>query len=519
MGPVDEDHLHGRWIGYDPETGLPGWQETPYPDSASESVDMKKSAHVGNSFNLKRCEALPLNRPVNETRSPKCQEKAWPIQESWPATSVIFIFYNEPLCSLFRSIHSILNRSPPRLLHEIVLVDDGSPGKWLGEPLESYMRLLPAKVKLVRLPKRSGLMVAKTRGAMEASGETLTFLDSHVEAQKGWLEPLMSRISEDPKRVVMPVIDFIDADHFGMTGHGIDVLGFDWGLGHAGFTRVWDKMDTLPVASPIMAGGLFSIRRDAFFALGGYDLEMRQWGGEEFDISFRIWLCGYTLECHPCSHVGHIFRSGAYWQGGAYPVDPSNVVVNKMRVAEVWMDEYKSVVGKSLVPNRDLGSLELMRKVKEELKCKPFRWYVEHVYPELFDPLSSRQVWMKGGFANKQLGGLLALPHAKDGTEITWRANNGGTPASDAQLWIVTTMNEIRSVSGLFSYCMDTGNQPNGELVVWKCHNGGGNQRISFNPQTGAITDLGNRCLSLIDSKPRFTACHPNSPDQQWQLQ
>ncbi|KAG8547065.1 hypothetical protein GDO81_029213 [Engystomops pustulosus] len=83
-----------------------------------------------------------------------------------------------------------------------------------------------------------------------------------------------------------------------------------------------------------MAGGIFSVNKKYFAYLGSYDAGMSEWGGENIEFSFRIWQCGGTIEVHPCSHVGHVYPR-------LPPYTRSKAVVNSVRAAEVWMDEYK----------------------------------------------------------------------------------------------------------------------------------------------------------------------------------
>lgn len=67
-----------------------------------------------------------------------------------------------------------------------------------------------------------------------ANGEVLTFLDSHCEATKGWIEPLLQRIKQNRKNVVCPVIEVIDAVDFSYKGSKLksvtQVGSFTWDL-------------------------------------------------------------------------------------------------------------------------------------------------------------------------------------------------------------------------------------------------------------------------------------------------
>jgi polypeptide N-acetylgalactosaminyltransferase len=347
-------------------------------------------------------------------------------------------------------------------------------------------------------------MVARTEGALIATGDTLTFLDSHIECNLGWAEPLMARIKQDKKHVVMPIIDSIDPDSFVYRGGGVKLLGFTWTLGQdhsINNKRPYDPVN--PMESPVMAGGLFAMDRQVFYDLGTYDQEMRIYGGEEMEIGFRIWQCGYTLECVPCSRIGHIFRTAQYWKGQVYTVPFHEITRNKLRAAAVWMDEFNDIVVDSspaLPVKNPVGDISDRVAIRQTcLNGGPshnFSWLLDNVYPELFVPSPDRLLF-KGELkldgqtkcvdsgVNTADGGVIGLYpcHGLKGTQDFMMTK------PNRNLEVKRRLHEIRFGTDT-SKCFDASQGiANGRGITrQKCHGAGGNQGWWWIPTATVLT-------------------------------
>ncbi|XP_053324254.1 polypeptide N-acetylgalactosaminyltransferase 4 [Spea bombifrons] len=521
-----EDMSRSVYIKPPPDPNSPGeWGKAARLQLNPTETKLQDESIEKYAINIFVSDKISLHRHIQDNRMYECKSKTFNYRKL-PTTSVIIAFYNEAMSTLLRTIHSVLETSPSVLLKEIILVDDFSDKVYLKSQLETYISSLQ-RVRLIRTNKREGLVRARLIGATYAIGDVLTFLDCHCECVSGWLEPLLQRIAENETAIVCPVIDTIDWNSFEFymqTGEPM-IGGFDWRL-----TFQWHavpekerkrrKSRIDPIRSPTMAGGLFAVSKKYFEYLGTYDMGMEVWGGENLELSFRVWQCGGSLEIDPCSHVGHVFPKKA-------PYARPNFLQNTARAAEVWMDGYKEHFYNRNPPARKerYGDISERKVLREKLQCESFDWYLKNVFPDLHVP-EDRPGWhgaiRSTGISSECLD-YNAPDHNPTGAHLSLFGCHG---QGGNQFFEYTTNKEIRfnSVTEICAEVPDhqtyigmrhcpKDNDPIPENIIWEFRNDG----TIYHPHSGT-------CLSSYRTPEgrgdvQMKACNTLDKNQQWKFE
>uniref|UniRef100_A0A914EGR8 Ricin B lectin domain-containing protein n=1 Tax=Acrobeloides nanus TaxID=290746 RepID=A0A914EGR8_9BILA len=342
------------------------------------------------------------------------------------------------------------------------------------------------------------------------------------------LEPILQRIKDERTAVVCPVIDSISDSNIQYMGGGVGGVGTFWWSLHY-------KMDGMPqsekirrknpeidyVRSPTMAGGLFAANREYFFEVGAYDPGMDIWGGENLEISFRVWMCGGSIEILPCSHVGHIFRAGHPYnmtgRGGNLDVHGTN----SKRLAEVWMDEYKRLfyVHRMGLKDMDVGDLTERKEIRKRLNCKSFKWFLENVIPDKFIP--DENVKAYGLVRNN--GETLCL-------DTLQRLENKGTVilgvfscqlgGSSSQMFSWSNDDQLRRETTCVD--IDPRPQPNGKHKVLLRECSSNLSKFSHKPYGTLRHESSSLCLDVTDVNSGddlfFAPCDETKIGQKWRF-
>ncbi|NXK62040.1 GLT15 acetylgalactosaminyltransferase, partial [Sylvietta virens] len=343
-------------------------------------------------FNEVLSERIALRRDLPEVRHPLCLQQKY--DSSLPTASVIICFHDEAWSTLLRTVHSIMDTAPKAFLKDIILVDDLSQQGPLKSALSEYISKLDG-VKLIRSNKRLGVIRGRMLGAARATGDVLIFMDSHCECQKGWLEPLLARLSSNRNSVVSPVIDVIDWKTF-QYYHSVGLHRgvFDWKLDFhwEPVPEHEEKVRQSPI-SPIRQCASLSSAAKLYSLVLFYNSALSclpQANPRNTLQLFLIltWLCGGSVEIIPCSRVGHVYRNH-FPRAFSYE---EAIVRNKIRIAETWLGPFKENFYKHDTVAFFISKVKTSPDCSERLQlqkrlgCRNFQWFVSNVYPELSQP-------------------------------------------------------------------------------------------------------------------------------------
>lgn len=121
---------------------------------SGDDKELGELSYAAQGINVILSDRLSFNRKPPNVQHELCKQIEYNVKD-FPKASVIIIFYEEPFSVLLRTVHSVLNTTPPESLEEIILVDDFSTFTDLKGKLTQYVKTrLPNNVKILRLPKQ-----------------------------------------------------------------------------------------------------------------------------------------------------------------------------------------------------------------------------------------------------------------------------------------------------------------------------------------------------------------------------
>lgn len=174
-----------------------------------------------------------------------------------------------------------------RLPDEVIVVDDGSDDR-SAALLRSMDAPVPVKIEE---QSNQGQSAARNAGIRLASGSLVAFLDQDDLWTPDHLERLCAVLEDDPT-LAWVFSDFDEIDDMGR----VVTRGY---LAHHGVQTARRSLSEIFAADLMVLPSASVIRREALWAVGGFDPRLR--GYEDEDLFIRMFRLGYRAACLPVS--------------------------------------------------------------------------------------------------------------------------------------------------------------------------------------------------------------------------
>jgi len=443
-------------------------------------------------------------RPWARTIEEGFQLDASPEELKWfPKTISVVLPCAEERDLAFKTVRSVFEQTPADILHEIVVVDDGSNPPLSQTHLNAEVQH-KYKVKIERHEQTVGLIGAKKTGGDAATGDIVVFFDCHVGPQPRWHEDFMRLIGENYRRMVVPQITALDINSWTQIGGGggMSKCYVTW---DGDFK--WGGTDDMYMG--MLSGGLAGLSKRWWTESGGYDSNMLGWGGENIDQGIRMWVCGGEIVAAPNSQVAHMWRTGAKGTNARYR-HVGDTGKNRARAMHAWMGEFTEKLNdfpqfaqrKMSGGDHWFGDMSTFQNVKNNLQgCRPFAWYLRRFKTVYEDAgMLPKEIFMikeeksgdcllfqgQAGTSGSGREGVVLAPCDQGNHRFYWHPGNRSPKTG-------------KCCSGLRAWnteqCLEGGQSGGKKAVTGICEIGGRNSGQFWRLHSDGSLKRGNTCL------------------------
>ena len=324
-------------------------------------------------------------------------------------------------------------------------------------------------------------------GVQEAEGDIVVILDTHMEVNDFWLEPLLNILHNKPGSIAVPLLHMILETEYERHGSKLVepfIVQPRKGHGHLAlinYKRVEDKIEREewePIPTPGVMGGGLAARRDTLLDFYPVSVINSPWGVENNRLSYRGWMCGEGVWISPCSQVlhpnGNDVALGRYFEGRYHLF---NQVIHESVAEAINFIEEEADKEKLLFKiSHSIEDHDKIRNMSDHIKtsfdprareCKSYKWYLNNVFSNYIS--WERDQFSHVGEVQSQHNPSVCL-EVRDRKLQIYPCRKQQLEILDTHMTGFTKNKDVRN-GNLDDACWDTSTfEEGGEITMYECH-------------------------------------------------